>query len=299
MSEKVDGQEWRMPPTSPSTLGRNMTMSTKLHTRSQMGRQPAYVERSSNSSSIVIFLHGLGLDAGDYCDYLQRHDEQHSIAITLLGFEAKSSVSAGPISLREHVETVSDVIAEIQGKHPEKKIVLAGFSLGADLILCLAEHWRENRSAAPRIRAALLLDPNVNQSTMTISKVFAEADPKDPLPAFEKLISQATDQAVLQALHSYVGKVRTKDFVQLWSLSRDMLDYWHPGGYTQIGARLAAAAAVSDTVRVVLSSGYKVHLPAMRAAVADEPRISFSLTSMGHFDLIHEENLAPELDRIR
>ncbi|QYC41683.1 Alpha/beta hydrolase family protein [Nonomuraea coxensis DSM 45129] len=276
-----------------------MMMSTKLHTRLQMGRQPAYVERSSNSSSIVIFLHGLGLDSSDYCDYLRRHDEQHSIAITLVGFEARSTISAGPIPLREHVETVSDLIAEIHGKYPEKKIVLAGFSLGADLILCLAEHWRENRPAAPRMAAALLLDPNVNQSTMAISKLFAEADPNDPLPAFDKLIGQATDPAVLEALRSYVAKVRTKDFVQLWSLSRDMLGYWHPDGYTQIGARLAAVAAVSDAVRVVLSSAYKRHLPAMRAAVVDESRISFSLTSMGHFDLIREENLSPELDHIR
>ncbi|TDE39912.1 hypothetical protein E1295_32410 [Nonomuraea mesophila] len=126
---------------------------------------------------------------------------------------------------------------------------------------------------------------------MTISKLFAEADPEDSLSAFKKLICLSTDLDLFRALCSYLLKVSKKDFTQLWQLSRDMLDYWEPDGYAQIGARLASIAGLSDEVRVVLSASYTEHLPFLRKAVQHEARISLELTDLGHFDLIAEDSL--------
>ncbi|MFI6388901.1 alpha/beta fold hydrolase [Nonomuraea sp. NPDC050540] len=255
----------------------------------------SYIETSSSAACMVVFLHGLGLDADDYRDYLSMHGEYHGIAITLLGFNAKSSVPVGPVSLSDHVRMVSELICELSAKNPGKGIVLIGFSLGADIVLRLAEQWRLSAQPAPRITAALLLDPNVNQSTMTISKLFAEADPANPLVVFKKLINLSTDLELLRTLCAYVLKVSRKDFTQLWQLSRDMLEYWNPDGYTQIGERLVAVAGISDEVRVVLSAPYEEHLPSIRDAVRHEPRISFELTDLGHFDLIREDSLSRQL----
>lgn len=248
---------------------------------------------------MVIFLHGLGLDADDYRDYLSQHDEHHSIAITLLGFDARKSVPGRPISLSDHVRMVAELICELNVKNPGKRIHLVGFSLGADLILRLAEHWRANTSSAPPIAATLLLDPNVNQSTMTISKVFAEADREDPLSVFKKLICLSADLELFRTLCSYLLKISKKDFAQLWHLSRDMLDYWDPDGYAQIGARLATLAGISGEVRVVLSAPYTEHLAFLQGAVRHEPRISLEITELGHFDLISEDSLSRRLDFVR
>ncbi|WP_433511790.1 alpha/beta fold hydrolase [Nonomuraea sp. CA-143628] len=258
-----------------------------------------YIERSSPSPVMVIFLHGLGLDADDYRDYLSRHDEYHSIAITLLGFDAKNSVSGDPISLADHVRMVSELICELNAKNPGKRIFLVGFSLGADMILRLAEHWGTSLSSAPPVAATLLLDPNVNQTTMTISKLFAKADPENPLSVFKELICLSSDLDLFRALCSYILKISRKDFAQLWQLSRDMLDYWNPDGYTQIGARLVTLARVSAEVRVVLSAPYAEHLPSVQKAVRREPRISFELTDLDHFGLIDEDSLSHQLACVR
>ncbi|TDE39911.1 alpha/beta fold hydrolase [Nonomuraea mesophila] len=122
------------------------------------GHGLTYIENSSTSPDLVVFLHGLGLDADDYRDYLSRHDEHHSVAVTLRGFDANTSYSGSPISLSDHVRMVADLVEEINLKNPGKRIHLVGFSLGADLILRLAEHWRSGASPAPPIAATLLLD---------------------------------------------------------------------------------------------------------------------------------------------
>ncbi len=260
-----------------------------------------YLERLSDSPTVTVFLHGLGLDADDYRHYLEQDAEHHQIALTLKGFHPREARPDRPVSLAEHVEMVSGMLADIAAGNPTKKIVLVGFSLGADLMLKLAEHWTRNEAEAVRLEGALLLDPNVNQSTMTISRLFAEADRDNPLPAFKELINLAPDRETLLAMCAYVRKIAHKDFAQLWQLSRDMLGYWRPSGYGQIGERLAAVTRVARTVRVTLSALYEEHLPAMQDAALRHKacNISFDLTTCGHFDLIRGDVLERELKLVR
>ena len=256
-----------------------------------------YLENRSDSPTVTIFLHGLGLDARDYRDYLASHD-QHGIALTLPGFDPDSSDRIAPIDLDRHVKVVSSFIAGVTAKYPRKEIALVGFSLGADIILKLAEYWRGRHDEALKLKAALLLDPNVNQSTMTISRLFATADPDNPLAAFKELIGLAPDTVSFGTLCDYLAKVCRKDFLQVWQMSRDMVDYWKPDGHEQIGARLAAVSEFARTVRVVLSAPYKQDLDGMREAARrhDAGSISFELTALEHFDLIGDEVLPKELE---
>lgn len=261
----------------------------------------AYLERRAESPTVTVFLHGLGLDAGDYRGYLEWDTEHHQIALTLKGFDPAEPRPRRPVTLAEHVELVSGALAEVAAENPGKRLVLAGFSLGADLVLRLAEHWAANGPVVARLEGALLLDPNVNQSTMTISRLFAAADRDNPLPAFKKLINFAPDRETLLELCGYVSKIARKDFAQLWQLSRDMLGYWRPDGYNQIGERLATVAQVARTVRVVLSALYEEHLPAMRNAARrhNAVNVAFVLNKCGHFDLIREDVLKHELSLVR
>jgi pimeloyl-ACP methyl ester carboxylesterase len=259
-----------------------------------------YLENRSDSSTVTIFLHGLGLDARDYQDYLESHD-QHGIALTLLGFDPDSTDKIAPVDLKQHVRVVSDFIRRVDEKYSHKDLILVGFSLGADMILRLAEYWQRHREFALKLKATLLLDPNVNQSTMTISRLFAEADPKDPLPAFKQLIDLARDTDSLRTLCEYLVKVVPKDFTHVRQMSRDMIEYWSPDGHEQIGTRLAAVSEFAQKVRVVLSASYEHDLDAMKQAAREHQAdsISFKLTKLEHFDLIGDRVLPHELREMR
>ncbi|ONK13792.1 alpha/beta hydrolase [Streptomyces sp. MP131-18] len=255
------------------------------------------LERKADSGTVTIFLHGLGLDATDYLDYLRRHDS-HSIALTLRGYEPDGVRGLPPVPLSSHIRMVAGAVAEVRRENARKRIVIAGFSLGADLVLQLAEHWRSEQRTAPPVHAAVLLDPNVNQSTMSISRLFADADPRHPLPVFKQLIASAADEGEFRALCRYLPKLAPKDFGQISQLSRDMLSYWNPSGYEQLTERLGHVARVADQVRIVLSAPYDEHLPAIEAAMRQyggTDHISAELTKLDHFGLIGEESLARTL----
>ncbi|NXY96677.1 alpha/beta fold hydrolase [Streptomyces sp. BR123] len=257
-----------------------------------------YLERKSDSDTLTFFFHGLGLDATDYLGYLS-HTDTHGIALNLRGYEPDRSAGIPPVPLASHIRLAASFVEQVSRENAGKEVVLLGFSLGADLILQLAEHWQSGgRGEVPTVRAALLLDPNVNQSTMTISRLFAEADPTDPVSAFKELVNLAPDKDGFRSLCHYLAKVAPKDFGQVRQLSRDMITYWRPDGYDQFGARLHNVTRVAEHVRLVLSASYGEHLSAMRAAMGrhgDADTVSVELTGVDHFDLIDEDRLTSVL----
>ncbi|MEE1938978.1 alpha/beta hydrolase [Streptomyces sp. TRM 70361] len=257
----------------------------------------SYLERKADTDTLTVFFHGLGLDATDYLHHLEHHDG-HGVALNLRGYEPDGTRGLPPVGLASHIRMAAAFVETLSGENAGKRIILVGFSLGADLVLQLAEHWQGPKAAAPPVTAAVLLDPNVNQSTMTISRIFAEADPRNPVPAFKRLIGLAPDKETFRSLCHYLTKVTPKDFGQLSQLSRDTLSYWEPTGYDQFGTRLNRVAQLADRVRLVLSASYEEHLPAMNTALQrheGRDRISARITKLDHFELINEETLSYEL----
>ncbi|MBL1083905.1 alpha/beta hydrolase [Streptomyces actinomycinicus] len=261
--------------------------------------QLSYLERVADSRTVTVFFHGLGLDATDYQGYLESH-ETHGIAVNLAGYAPRSAGHLPPVPAKDHVEMVAGLVRRIGHDHPEKRIVLVGFSLGADLVLQLAEHWTANPDGwRPSLFGALLLDPNVNRSTMTISRLFAAADRRDPLPALKKLVDLAPDLDGFRALCTYASRIAAKDFGQVRQLADDMMHYWDPTGYDQFGERVARVAAISNEVNIVLSADYGEHLREMEDAVrrhgAPAARVVFNITEMDHFGLIEHGVLHRQL----
>jgi pimeloyl-ACP methyl ester carboxylesterase len=264
--------------------------------------QLTYLERLADSRTVTMFFHGLGLDATDYQGYLESHDT-HGVAVNLAGYAPRVADHLPPVPVSRHVQMVADLVEQIAHDNPDKRIVLAGFSLGADLVLQLAEYWTGTPGGrCPSLSGALLLDPNVNRSTMTISRLFAAADRSDPLPALKKLIGLAPDLDGFRALCTYANRIAAKDFGQVHQLADDMIRYWDAAGYDQFGVRVSRVAEIAHAVRIVLSADYEEHLPEMRAAVrrtdAPETRISFNITELDHFGLIEHAVLARELKAI-
>ncbi|MGW3644642.1 alpha/beta fold hydrolase [Streptomyces sp. NPDC000878] len=261
--------------------------------------QLTYLERMADSHRISVFFHGLGLDATDYQEYLETH-ETHGIAVSLAGYAPGRTDPLPPVPASQHVEMVAGLVELISRNNPDKRINLIGFSLGADLVLQLAEWWTADPGRTrPPISGVLLLDPNVNQSTMTISRLFASADRRDPTPALKELVGLARDPDVLRSLCGYAIKISSKDFSQVHRLANDMIRYWDPVGYDQFGARVARVAEISDAVSIALSADYREHLTGMKNAVrrkssrADD--VVFNITELDHFGLIENDFLSREL----
>jgi len=260
-------------------------------------------EQKAGSKTLAIFLHGLGLDAGDYLSFMDSRPDEHTIAITLPGFDIDQPPISRPVSLAEHAASVSAFLSHTRRRFPDKDLTLVGFSLGADMVMRLAEHWHQNPSEAPKLRSVLLLDPNVNHSTMTISRVFAASDPDKPLEAFKNLLALVPDLLVLEAICAYVLRVAGKDFRPIWHLAKDMVDYWEPAGYGQIGRRLAAVAQYAEQVRVAFSAPYSEKLPmiteSLGSVIDSGPPHLEVLEGVEHFDLIRADILAAQLQHVR
>lgn len=260
----------------------------------------SYLEHRAESETLVVLLHGLGLDARDYRTLLKSHPEQHAVALTLQGFEPGREEQAQPVGLQVHAETVSDFLEYLHEEYPVKRIILVGFSLGADLILRLAELWDVEPDRALRLHGAMLLDPNINHSTMSISRLFAAADQDNPLAALKQLVFDAPNMYWFNVIADYAAKVGRKDFSHAQKLSADMLEYWDTEGYDQIGTRLAAVERHADIVRVVVSAPYRDHLQAIRDSVARHgaKSVDFAPTDLEHFDLIEEPELTSQLKQL-
>jgi pimeloyl-ACP methyl ester carboxylesterase len=268
-----------------------------------IGRQLRYIERATNSSTLVVFLHGLGLDANDFRRFMALTDA-HTVALTLFGFNADEARDDRyrPIGLKPHTDLISGALNNLQRQYPNKDLVLVGFSLGADLMLRLGELWSHHRSRAPKIRAAVLLDPNVNSSTMNISSAIAKMDTTNPLGELKRIMMQTSTPAEFHNICEYLHKITSKDLEQIKRHAGDFVEYWRedPAGvYRAFLQRLGVLSTLTNSVRVVFSSHYEAQFNGLVAASrATGTRATLQVTPLDHFDLIGDERLKMEINAV-
>jgi len=267
----------------------------------EFDRLPVHlVERPTGSDELVVFFHGMGLDASDFHDAMTG-TELHTVALTMSGFDPADR-DLPPVPVESHLEVLSRLVAELRDRYPDKRMILAGFSLGADMVLRLAERWHADPTRAPKLYGALLLDPNVNHATMTISRIFAAADPTHPLCTMRDVVLMPDDVFAFGQVCGYLAKLSTKSFPQVHRIARDFVDYWEPAGrYGLLGARLRTLADLVDRLHVVFSGPYEEHLAAVRAELARRAidNASYDHTALDHFELIAAPLLARQLDAFR
>ncbi len=96
-----------------------------------------------NSEQIIIAIHGLGAHAASF-SFLQEYLDKErvsSLALDLRGFGHWSEKKGDLKNIGLHLEDLHEVIQNIRIRHPMKKIVLLGESLGSSLALWYAiEH---------------------------------------------------------------------------------------------------------------------------------------------------------------
>lgn len=263
-----------------------------------IGRQLWYLERSTNSPDLVVLLHGLGLDADDFRPYMNVA-RQHTAAITLFGHNTEEARDGRyrPIGIGVHADLISGAINNLQRQYPYKRLTLVGFSVGCDMLFRLAELWRDHPERQPKIRSVLLLDPNINHSTMVISGKVAALNPEQPLAELKRIAQIPEALVEFQNFCEYLHKISGKDLGQVKRYATDLWDYWQPDGqYDMFFQRLERIRAISDTTRVFFSLHFEQRFNDVVALARQRGiRQVFDLRRVDHFEFCQDSFLKHEV----
>lgn len=268
-----------------------------LHTVSNetdmvVGREIRYLEVKRRSNELIILLHGLGLDASDFRSFLIEA-KHHCIALTQYGFNAsdRSSADYRPISLQTHVELLAYALLKIKQQYPKKRITLVGFSFGADMLFFLNQFSPQTLPALGPTRA-ILLDPNVNRTTTTISSRISSTRGNDP-SELTQVLESATTLQEFRYLCEYLYKITNKNLDQVRRLAREVVEMWATDGVDVFMAHLEKLRSVVPNPSVYLSSNHEdlfnriVHEGIRR----DIDMETLSCPRVDHFELISPQFL--------
>lgn len=263
-----------------------------------VGRSLHFIEAKRDSAELVVFLHGLGLDANDFRPYMAE-SRFHCLALTLYGFndQEKDDDHFRPISLQTHVQLLAYALKRIKQMHPQKKLSVVGFSFGADVMLLLPEYTPDLvRGLA--VDKMVLLDPNINRTTTTISSRIAKVDPARPLGELIKILESAGNVAEFRNLCEYLYKITAKNFGQIQRHAREMIALWDTAAYDYFLDRLGRLKSVAEACHVVLSFDYDEHFNAIArgAQVRGLSPDDLECSRSGHFELISAHFLKERLE---
>jgi len=265
-----------------------------------VGRSLFYLETKRNSGDLLIFLHGLGLDATDFRPYMTE-SRFHCLALTLYGFNAeeKDDEHYRPISLRSHVQLLGYALQKITLQYPGKRITLVGFSFGADIIFFLMQ-FAENTLRDLKIRRAILLDPNINLSTTTISSRIADVDMDQPVAELVKLLSSASSTSEFRNLCEYIYKITSKNFAQIQQHAKEVIDLLDASAYDRFLDRMGQLMSATEAVHVVMSFDYEQHFNSIArgAATRGIDIRSLECSRLSHFELIGPNFLKERLEGV-
>jgi serine/threonine protein kinase len=276
-----------------------------------IGDHLLYVDNLVASDVLVFFLHGLGLDHGDFEPILKRLPYR-GLSPTLYGCEPdrRGRVS---LSLADHVVILREWLREIADRIEHETIVMVGFSLGADmgfeLLLGPADE------PTPRIDAFLSLECNLSLDTCMFSRVLAGLAtdrPEVPIAELKRLGDSASSLDDWLNMHDYLLKVLRKFQGDIGVLQRAAADIVRPfserPGFEVFARWFKGARERVPALRLVISndSGYQAALARLKLENLDNnilgeefPESMITVSgSRDHFGLMAAERVLRQVDEL-
>ena len=276
-----------------------------------IGDRLRYVDNQVGSDVLVFFLHGLGLDHGDFEPILKRL-VYRGLSPTLYGCEPDRRRRIS-LSLADHVVILREWLWEISEQFQPEIIVMVGFSLGADmgfeLLLGPADE------PAPRIDAFLSLECNLSIDTCFASRVLAGISPDRPEVSIADLKRLGDSAASLEDwlnMQDYLVKVLRKFQGDIGVLQRAATDIVRPfsenPGFEVFARWFKGARERVPTLRLVISndSSYQAALAHLKLQNLDngilgeefpEDMITVS-GSPDHFGLMAAQHVLRQVDEL-
>jgi serine/threonine protein kinase len=276
-----------------------------------IGDRLHYVDNQVGSDVLVFFLHGLGLDHGDFEPILKRL-AYRGLSPTLYGCEPDRRRRIS-LSLADHVVILREWLWEVSEQFQPEIIVMVGFSLGADmgfeLLLGPADE------PAPRIDAFLSLECNLSLDTCFASRVLAGISPDRPEVSIADLKRLGESAASLEDwlnMQDYLVKVLRKfqgDIGVLQRAATDIVRLFSENPGFEVFARwFKGARERVPTLRLVISndSSYQAALAHLKLQNLDngilgeefpEDMITIS-GSPDHFGLMAAQHVLRQVDEL-
>ncbi|MEP6492108.1 MAG: serine/threonine-protein kinase [bacterium] len=151
-----------------------------------------YLENDAPAGVLLFCLHGMGQEAGQFAPLLAA-TSHHAVAPTLYGFEPGTKRERVPLAVDAHLALLVELLRETVARVAPTRVVLVGYSSGADLALRLLAAAQTDM---PHVDACLALGPNLSLATCFGSRVFARLEAGDPasiLDDVKRLDSEAAD----------------------------------------------------------------------------------------------------------
>lgn len=272
-----------------------------------LGESIKYLDNNQKSEVLVIFLHGLGLDSNDFCHYMDSSNYR-CIAPTLYGFNKDENIVV-PLGIDIHTKIICDFIKNNVKNIEPKKVLVVGFSIGADMMQYAI---KSDKVLSKLVDFILLLDGNICLNTCTISKRFASIKDKNNGNVMDVLnsFSEGIDDIVewLQ-VHQYLLKVFSKFDNRtnlLAAFAQETVDRFKSSSMNGLADFVSNLQIISDETRAFqyIFSGDKNNVMALRDLKLLmhnnylKPSESYSdsmislKSDMKHFDLLERINLS-------
>jgi serine/threonine protein kinase len=276
-----------------------------------IGDRLRYVDNQVGSDVLVFFLHGLGLDHGDFEPILKRL-AYRGLSPTLYGCEPDRRRRIS-LSLADHVVILREWLWEISEQFQPEIIVMVGFSLGADMGFELLMGPADE--PVPRIDAFLSLECNLSLDTCFASRVLAGISPDRPEVSIADLKRLGDSAASLEDwlnMQDYLVKVLRKFQGDIGVLQRAATDIVRPfsenPGFEVFARWFKGARERVPTLRLVISndSSYQAALAHLKLQNLDngilgeefpEDMITVS-GSPDHFGLMAAQHVLRQVDEL-
>ena len=297
----------RWPAADPAAPGRpggavveREFMLTAAHVRQLAERNPrlvgypvTYVDNQVQSDRLIVFLHGLGADGGQFEEFL-RASRHRAIAVTLVGF-GKLEKRRPTLGIEDHSRVLRLLLREITAECRPRRTLLVGHSAGADQLLRM---MHDEEGAGIQVDGLIALGPNVSLDTCFATRLYARIDPANPDGTLAILKSLAEHIDTLETwlvVQSYFAQMFIKLGNDLEPLRRYAADLVRP--FQQDGDPLAdwyrSARKRVPRVRLVFSNEEAAAAEALLARHLEENVLgddfvenSFTIERVHHLALL-------------
>ena len=203
----------RWPAADPVAAGHSASVSierefvlTASHVRRLAERNPrlvgypvTYVDNQVQSDQLVVFLHGLGADGGQFEVFLNA-SPYRAIAVTLVGF-GKLEKRRPTLGIDDHSRVLRMLLREITAECRPRRTLLVGHSAGSDQLLRM---MHDDEGAGVQVDGLIALGPNVSLDTCFATRLYAKIDAANPDGTL----------AILKALAEHINTLETWLVVQ-------------------------------------------------------------------------------------
>lgn len=220
-----------------------------------IGDHMTYLDNTMESDTLVILLHGLGMDQRYFDDVLSKLPYR-SISPSLYGFGINAR-RRFPLTLSDHSILLRGLFQHIFAKTQPSNVIIVGMSASADH----AMHMLNSPDGfGIHINGILLLGCNLDLGTCFATKVFSEFQAANSEEVLERVKSVGQSAGSLTewlALHNYLVQVFTKWGTETEALRQyalDILQKVETNGHEQFAEWTRAVGRTDVIVRFVFSS---------------------------------------------